>query len=92
MVIIFTEPSIIDLQSLVNGYYKYKKTYVIGLLEYIKILEEMPYIGRELYKTKYSEIRQLIYKKHKIIYQVQDNTILINLIIHNSTNLENFFQ
>ena len=74
-----------------KSYYQYKKEYIIELLEYIKILEKMPYIGKRLHKSKFYDMRQLIFRNHKIIYQIQGNKIFIHLIIHNSTNLESFF-
>ena len=92
MVIIFTEYSMMNLKNMLNGknYYQYKKEYIIELLEYIKILKSMPYIGKRLYKSKFYDMRQLIFRHHKIIYQIQGIKIYIHLIIHNSTNLEDF--
>ena len=78
-----------NLKNMLNGksYYHYKKEYILQLLEYIKIIEKMPYIGKRLYKSKFYDIRQLIFRNHKIIYQIQNNKIYIHLIIHNSKNL-----
>lgn len=88
VVIIFTKTSLQDLKEIMNkiSYYNMKKTYILNLLNYIKILEEMPYIGKVISKSKFHNIRQLIFRKHKIIYQIENDKIYIHAIVNNSKN------
>ena len=92
MEVILTEPSINDLKTIYNRYLSRRTAtkYILELLDYIETLEEMPYLGKTIDKSKFYHIRQLIFRKHKIIYQIQNNTIYIHAIMNNSRNLEIF--
>lgn len=49
----------------------------------------MPNLGKKLYyKNKKIEIRQLVYKKHRIIYQIKNKQLYILAIIHIKQNFK----
>lgn len=58
--------------------------YINEVIEYIKIIEQSPQIGRIIYLNKNYVSRQLVYKKHKILYMIHNNKIFILRIIHSS--------
>lgn len=59
------------------------KTYMRKLVDYTDILETMPEIGKKtnFYISDY-EIRQMIYKKHRIFYNIKEKDVVILAIIH----------
>ncbi len=59
------------------------KTYVRKLIDYTDIFETMPEIGKKtnFFISNY-EIRQMIYKKHRIFYHIKGRDIVILAIIH----------
>ena len=59
------------------------KNYMRKLVDYADILETMPEIGKKtnFYISEY-EIRQMIYKKHRIFYNIKGKDVVILAIIH----------
>lgn len=60
------------------------KAYMEKLVDYVQILDNMPKIGKA---TEYSvnniyELRQLIYKKHRIIYHIKEGNTVILAVLH----------
>lgn len=59
------------------------KAYMRKLVDYTDILETMPEIGKKMdYIISEYEIREMIYKKHRIIYHIRKNDVVILAIIH----------
>ena len=58
------------------------------LVNTVYILEDNPRAGKELHIDKNKEIRQLIYKMHRIIYIVLDNEIEILTVLHTNQDLQ----
>ena len=60
-----------------------KKTYMRKLVDYTEILEKMPRIGKDMKKKILNyEIRQLIYRKHRIIYNIDGVNVVILAALH----------
>ena len=59
------------------------KTYMRKLVDYTDTLETMPETGKKtnFYISDY-EIRQMIYKKHRIFYNIKGKDVVILAIIH----------
>ncbi len=59
------------------------KNYMRKLVDYTDILETMPEIGKKtnFYISNY-EVRQMIYKKHRIFYNIKGKDVVILAIIH----------
>ena len=59
------------------------KSYMRKLIDYVDILETMPELGKKInYITLNYEVRQLIYKKHRIIYHIKDTDAVILAVVH----------
>ena len=56
------------------------------VIEYIEIVKQSPQIGKVVHINKYGIIRQLIYRKHKILYIIIKNKIMVLRIIHSARN------
>lgn len=50
-------------------------------------LELLPYIGRKVPEYNMDNIRELIYKSYRIIYEIQSNVVFIHRIWHSARNL-----
>ena len=50
-------------------------------------LENFPYMGRKVPEYDICNIRELIYKSYRIIYEVQSNKIIIHRIWHSARKL-----
>ena len=55
----------------------------------IVILKKYPEIGKPFFPEKYKNLRQLLYKSYRIIYQFSDNTVTIITVHHQSRLIEN---
>lgn len=65
------------------------KSYARKLVDYADILDSMPELGKNMrYIISKYEIRQLIYKKHRIIYHIKENDIVILSVLHTRLDLE----
>lgn len=59
------------------------KKYIEKLIDYVEILNEMPNIGKTFASKVYKyELRQLLYKKHRIIYYLNNDRVVILAVIH----------
>lgn len=64
------------------------KSYMRKLIDYTEILETMPEIGKNMqYVISNYEIRQLIYRKHRIIYHIKGKDIVILSVLHTRLDL-----
>ena len=50
-------------------------------------LKTFPYMGRKVPEYNLIQLRELIYKSYRIIYEVKSNTIIIHRIWHSARNL-----
>lgn len=65
------------------------KSYMNKLIDYADILENMPELGKKLeFVISNYEIRQIIYKKHKIIYHIKNDDTVILAVLHGRLNIE----
>lgn len=63
--------------------------YVIDLINYTNLLDEMNRLGVRIQNLNTNrEIRQLIYKSHKIIYEKYFNQVHIIAVIHTKRNFK----
>ena len=68
---------------------KTAKTYMNKLVDYVDILESMPEIGKKIdYIIANYEIRQMIYKKHRIIYHIKENNTVILAVLHTRLDID----
>ena len=66
------------------------KAYMNKLVEYVDILETMPEIGKKLeYIIANYEVRQMIYKKHRIIYHIKGKEAVILAVLHTKLDINN---
>ena len=64
------------------------KSYISKLIDYTAILETMPKAGKKMeYIVSKYEIRQMIYKKHRIIYHIKENDIVILAVLHTKLDI-----
>lgn len=84
--VIISDEADLDVQQIFNYikinsiYYAIKTKEKIG--ERIMNLNFMPYIGRKVPEYNRIDIRELIYKSYRIIYQLKESCIYIQRIVH----------
>ena len=90
MVVIWDKKAKNDLKE----YVKYSKistnnlkNYIKQLVVYTKELANYPNLGKIQYIYNNSEIRQLVFKMHKIFYYIKDNKIIIIAIFHTTVDI-----
>lgn len=65
------------------------KNYMSKLVDYIDILNTMPDLGKVIENKVFNyEIRQLVYKNHKVIYHNDGKDIIILTILHSKMDFE----
>ena len=65
------------------------KRYMNKLIDYVDILNTMPELGKVMENNIFKyEIRQVIYKSHKIIYHRGENAIVILAVLHAKMDLD----
>jgi len=68
---------------------KTAKAYMNKLVDYADSLDNMPKAGKKLEIISNYELRQLIYKSHRIIYTVKAEDIVVLAVLHTRLDIEN---
>ena len=64
------------------------KKYITSLVDYSNSLLSNNELGKVMFTLNNVKFRQLLYKKHRIIYYIKKDEIQIVSVIHTSQNLE----
>ena len=64
------------------------KKYITSLVDYSNSLLSNNELGKVMFILDNVKFRQLLYKKHRIIYYIKKDEIQIVSVIHTSQNLE----
>jgi len=85
--LIWTEQAKKDVMEYINtaklGTKNTIKKYFFNLSTYIEYLEFMPFLGKELNLFSNNlNIRQIIFKSHKVIYQFSNSNVYILAVVH----------
>ncbi len=89
MVVRWEKTSIQDLKDFKNhSKFSNINAYITKMVSYVDNLAEQPLLGKLYLYTKGYIVRQLIYKKHKIFYYIEEDIIHIIAIIHHRQNVQ----
>ena len=67
---------------------KVAKSYINKLVDYVDVLETMPEVGKKLeYIISDYSVRQIIYKNHRIIYNIKGNDAVILAVLHTKLDI-----
>lgn len=85
--VVWSDTSIMHITEFIdeakNGTEQTAKNYMEKLIDYAEILNTMPKLGKDFpFKLYDYELKQLLYKKHRIIYHVKENNVVILAVIH----------
>jgi addiction module RelE/StbE family toxin len=93
MKISWTESAVGDLKGIKEYIARDSEYYAINFTERIissvEQLSSLPEMGRKVPEADENNIREIIIRPYRIIYQVQDNSINIITIIHSARDLSN---
>lgn len=87
----WTEPSLVDLDS-IREYIKrdseyYAIRFIDRIIEAVENIEKFPEMGRPVPESEETNIRELLFHNYRIMYRVESESILILTIIHGSRDL-----
>ena len=88
MVVIWTKTVKTQLKYFsINSHYGKVKEYIKEMIKYVSTLENFEELGMKFgtYNTK--QVRQLIYKKHRIFYHITSGRVFILSVIHIAQDL-----
>lgn len=84
--LIWTDNAILHIQEFIKeartDTEETAKAYMNKLIDYVDSLDNMPKVGKKLEMISNYELRQLIYKSHRIIYTVKVDDIVILAVLH----------
>jgi plasmid stabilization system protein ParE len=92
----WTEPAVVDLQSIRDYIAKdslfYAERFVARIVEAAETLPHHPRIGRVVPEAEDDAIRELLFQNYRIIYQTAPDRILILTVIHGGRDLSRLEQ
>ena len=92
MILEWTEPALIDLESIwdfIKRDSEYYASQFIGqIINSVESLKTFPKMGRNVPESESENIRELLFNNYRIIYQVEPERVLILTIIHAARKLE----
>jgi len=84
--LIWTEPALADLEAIYDFIAKDSEYYASSFLEEIiqqpEKLIDFPEMGRIVPEADQNDIRELIFQNYRIIYQLDDEIIILLTVIH----------
>jgi addiction module RelE/StbE family toxin len=84
--LIWTDPAVDDLQAIYDYISKdseyYASAFIGELIQSVEKLKEFSEIGRTVPEYRRNNIRELIVQNYRIIYQIEENRILILTVVH----------
>ena len=91
MKIEWTEPAILDLDSIRNYIARdseyYADIFVEKIIAAVENLKQFPEIGRIVLEAEEKNIREILFHNYGIIYRIETERILILMVIHGSRDL-----
>lgn len=91
MKIEWTEPAVLDLESIRDYIKKDSEYYAVRFSEKVveatEVLDKHPKIGRHVPESEDKNTRELLLQNYRIIYRTEANRILILAIIHGARDL-----
>lgn len=90
--VIWTDTAITDMTNFIdtakkNDTEKTVRKYLKGLVDYADTLDVMNEMGVKVVTYDTKDIRQIIYKSHRIIYYLKDENIYILTVLHTKREL-----
>ncbi|HBC86612.1 MAG TPA: type II toxin-antitoxin system RelE/ParE family toxin [Lentisphaeria bacterium] len=89
----WTESAVEDLNGIKNYIAKDSEYYAINftdrIISSVEQLSLLPEMGRKVPEADENNIREIILRPYRIIYQIQEDSINIITIIHSARDLSN---
>jgi toxin ParE1/3/4 len=91
MKIFWTDPSIVDLDSIRDYIGKdskfYANQFVERIVEAVEPLQKFPKMGRKVPEADDENIREILFQNYRIMYRIEANQILILTILHGARDM-----
>ena len=86
MTILWTEPALNDISAIRDYIAQDSETYAASFAESIlarvERLSEFPRLGRVVPEANAADIRELVHRGYRIMYQVHQNTVHVLTVLH----------
>ena len=86
--VVWSPQSLQDLEDIAEYIAKdseyYASLVIENIVESIEILALFPRIGREVPELQKENVREIFYKRYRIIYQIVDDHVEIITVVHSS--------
>lgn len=96
MIVEWSETAKLDLQNFIENTHIQTQTnlkkYITGLINYVDTLNISNHLGKFLFYINNIEVRQLLYKNHRIIYYLDFDKITILSVIHLSRDIKQYLE
>lgn len=93
MKIHWAESAVEDLKGIKKYIAKDSEYYAINfsdrIISSVEQLSLLPEMGRKVPEANQNNIREIILRPYRIIYQIQENSIIIITIVHSARDLSN---
>lgn len=90
--IIWSPQSLADLEDIADYIAKdaphYASSMIENVMQLVENLESFPQIGRRVPEVADENVREIFYKRFRIIYQLMDDSVEILTIVHSSRLLD----
>ena len=89
--LIWSDNAVANITEFINHSANRQKAqdYMAKLVDYVDHLRKMKKLGKDFeYSIFDYELRQLIYKNHRILYSIKENDIIIFAILHSKMDIE----
>lgn len=87
----WTEPSLLDLESIRDYIIKdsayYAARFIERIIEAVESLREFPDMGRIVHEAETETIRELLFQSYRIMYLVESDRVLILTVLHGSREI-----
>jgi toxin ParE1/3/4 len=87
----WTEPSLLDLESIRDYIIKdsayYAARFIEKIIEAVESLREFPGMGRIVPEAENEKIRELLFQSYRIMYLVEPDRVLILTVVHGSREI-----
>jgi toxin ParE1/3/4 len=91
MKILWTEPSLNDLRAIRDYIAKDSETYaanfVESILSAVEQVSEFPRMGRIVPEADIPDIRELVFRGYRVIYQVHESAVHVLAVLHGYRDL-----
>ena len=91
--LIYSRSSLFDIENIKNfisiDSVSNANRFIKGIRERITLLKQYPEIGSHIYPDRFKNLRRILFKSYRIVYQFKEDKVIIITVHHQSRLIEN---